>query len=119
MGRILKGYIFWSHERGSFHYDVMVTLILAFIFITPFVWNYGDRPQTATPALNSVLVHVSAPGIYVFDVPAVAVRSKTTPLEVQLQRKIEAVSGPMMITNYTPVKRTDGRITYYRVQAHR
>ena len=44
MGRILKSYLFWTYERGSFHYDVMVTLILAFIFVTPHVWNYGDHP---------------------------------------------------------------------------
>jgi len=37
MMRILRSYFFWTYERGSFHYDVMVTLILAFIFITPHV----------------------------------------------------------------------------------
>jgi len=45
MSRILRDYFFWTYERGSFHYDVMVTLILAFIFLTPRIWNYGDRPQ--------------------------------------------------------------------------
>lgn len=119
MWRTLKGYIFWTHARGSFHYDVMVTLILAFIFITPFVWHYGDRPQTATPAPTSVLVKVSGPGSYIFDVPAVAVRSKSASLRAQLQQKIEAVSGAVTVTSYEPVKRTDGRITYYRVTAHR
>lgn len=43
--RILKSYFYWTHPRGSFHYDVMVTLILIFIFVTPFVWNYGARPS--------------------------------------------------------------------------
>ena len=31
IGRTLKGYLFWTYTRGSFHYDIMVTLILAFI----------------------------------------------------------------------------------------
>ena len=33
--RTLKGYIFWTYDRGSFHYDVMVSLILLFIFVAP------------------------------------------------------------------------------------
>ena len=42
---LLKSYFYWTYPRGSFHYDVMVTLILIFIFVTPFVWNYGARPS--------------------------------------------------------------------------
>jgi len=44
---ILKSYFYWTYSRGSFHYDVMVTLILLFIFITPHVWNYGDKPSSS------------------------------------------------------------------------
>ena len=47
MKTILKSYLFWTYPRGSFHYDVMVTLILIFIFGSPFVINYRERPQQA------------------------------------------------------------------------
>ncbi len=51
VGQILKSYFYWTYPRGSFHYDVMVTLILLFIFITPRLWNYGDRlSKSAGPA---------------------------------------------------------------------
>ena len=43
--QILMSYFYWTYPRGSFHYDVMVTLILLFIFITPHLWNYGDKPS--------------------------------------------------------------------------
>jgi len=43
---ILKSYIYWTYKRGTFHYDVMVTLILLFIFVAPQLWNFGDRPST-------------------------------------------------------------------------
>ena len=33
--RTIRGYILWSYERGSLHYDIMVTLILLFIFVSP------------------------------------------------------------------------------------
>lgn len=45
MNRILKSYFYWTYPRGNFHYDVMVTLILAFIFVTPHLWDYGDKPS--------------------------------------------------------------------------
>ncbi len=28
MWNTIKSYIFWTHKRAGFHYDVMVTLIL-------------------------------------------------------------------------------------------
>jgi hypothetical protein len=35
--------IFWSYERGSWQYDVIVGAILAFIFLSPRAW-FNDRP---------------------------------------------------------------------------
>ena len=31
----IKRFVFWDHARGSLQYDLMVLLILAFIFLTP------------------------------------------------------------------------------------
>ena len=33
--RTIRDYIFWSYERGTIQYDVMVTLILLFVFLSP------------------------------------------------------------------------------------
>jgi hypothetical protein len=35
--------LFWTYERGTWQYDVMVALILAFIFFTPRDW-FHDQP---------------------------------------------------------------------------
>lgn len=35
--------VFWSYERGSWQYDLIVLAILAFIFLTPGLW-FRDRP---------------------------------------------------------------------------
>ena len=48
--RTLKGYLFWTYTRGSFHYDVMVTLILAFIFIAPHYIDFKDKPPSTRAA---------------------------------------------------------------------
>jgi hypothetical protein len=34
---------YWSYERGSWQYDIICAVILAFIFITPSSW-FHDRP---------------------------------------------------------------------------
>jgi len=36
--------IFWTYERGSWQYDVICAVILAFILLTPRAW-FNDRPS--------------------------------------------------------------------------
>ena len=58
MSRILKtirSYILWTYERGSMQYDVMVTLILLFIFVTPYWVNFKDKPIERTPHQTELL----------------------------------------------------------------
>lgn len=40
---ILARSVFWSYERGSWQYDLIVLFILAIIFLTPRSW-FSDRP---------------------------------------------------------------------------
>lgn len=40
----LRKFIFWEYPRASWQYDVMVSLILAFIFLTPRQW-FRDQPR--------------------------------------------------------------------------
>ena len=53
---ILKSYFYWTYPRGSFHYDVMVTLILVFIGVTPHLWTYGDKPTPVTALSHPIQV---------------------------------------------------------------
>ena len=63
MKSILKNYFYWTYPRGNFHYDVMVTLILLFMFVSPWVIDFKDRP-VETVALHSSEVLVKAPSGY-------------------------------------------------------
>src|SRR5258708_33049596 len=49
MGAI-KRFILWDFPRGSWQYDVMVGLILAFIFVTPKT-IFRDQPKPASVAI--------------------------------------------------------------------
>src|SRR6202035_814732 len=56
MNRILKSYFYWTYPRGNVHYDVMVSLILIFIFVTPQFWNFGDKPSKASGPAHPITV---------------------------------------------------------------
>ncbi len=43
----VKRYIFWDYRRGVWQYDVMVGLILAFIFVVPREW-FRDQPKASS-----------------------------------------------------------------------
>ena len=60
LGRAIYRCIFWAHERGSWQYDIMAILILAFIFLTPRHW-FGDMPTApaAEPSSGVVLLENS------------------------------------------------------------
>src|ERR1700685_425041 len=47
----LKRIILWDFPRASWQYDVIVGVILAFIFVTPFYVSFGDRPKAAGIAM--------------------------------------------------------------------
>ena len=40
----MKKYIFWEYARGSWQYDVIVGVIVAFLFLMPRDW-FRDQPR--------------------------------------------------------------------------
>ncbi len=63
--QILASYIYWTYPRGSFHYDIMVTLILLFIFVTPHLWDYGAKPPSVAGPLHAVQVVGAGRGVMI------------------------------------------------------
>lgn len=43
--RAIKNVILWNYKRTTWQYDVIVVLILAFIFFTPKSWFEGKQRQ--------------------------------------------------------------------------
>jgi len=56
----VKRFLFWDYPRAGWQYDVMVGLILAFIFLTPREW-FRDQPRA-----NSIVMLPSQHGETVF-----------------------------------------------------
>lgn len=118
--RTIRGFILWSHERGTVQYDVMVTLILLFVFFSPKVINFNDRPIERNPPSTAVLVYPDGAGGLIYQVDARAVRPGNDEfMRSQLLRVIEPISGEISISRYEPVKDKNGKIAAYKVWLER
>ena len=123
MPNILKSYFWWSYERGSFHYDVMVTLILLFLFLGPRFIDFKDRP-VETVAIHSSEVLVKEAGqsdgsprfIYQIraDMPGGPQVTQTEPERLDsILRVVEPISGEVSLERDEPVLDSHGKIVAY------
>jgi hypothetical protein len=118
--RTIRSYILWQHERGTLHYDIMVTLILIFVFFSPRVINFNDKPALRNPHLNDVVVTPDAQGGLLYQISA----STITPgddqaVQDQLLRIIKPISGDVAIVSYEAVKDGKGHVQTYKVLVKR
>jgi len=116
MWRTIRGYIFWSYERGSLHYDIMVTLILLFVFVSPHFINFKDKPVERNPHLTGVVVIPGAKGEFIYQIPGSAVNADAgQDVRRQLEQIIEPISGAVSITSVETVRDTSGHALSYKV----
>jgi len=70
VGRLFTGikrFILWDYPRATWQYDVMVGLILAFLFLTPREWF---RDQARIPRANKIAILQGPHGANVFWIEA-------------------------------------------------
>ena len=118
--RTIRSYVLWQHERGTLHYDIMVTLILIFVFFSPRVIDFNDKPAVRDPHLTDVVVTTDAQGGLLYQISA----SMITPgddqsVRGQLLRVIKPISGDVMIVKYEPVADGKGHVQTYKVLVKR
>lgn len=119
--RTIRGYILWSYERGTIHYDIMVTLILLFVFLTPYWINYKDKPIERNPHPLGVTVLPDTQGGFLYQIEGAAVTAKEdSAIRDQLLTVIEPIAGgAVSITKYETVRDRNGRILSYKVWVQR
>ncbi len=119
--KTLKSYLFWTYQRGSFHYDVMVTLILLFLFVSPRFINFHDRPEETTSRGHGVLVHAGPNGKFTFEVGAdqVPETSDANKLRTELESSIAPIAGAISIDRWQEQRDSSGRVESYKVWARR
>jgi hypothetical protein len=120
MFKLIRSYIFWAYERGSFHYDVMVTAILVFMFVSPHLIDFKDKP-VETVALHASEVLVREAGSsggssrFIYQVRADDMSGASTDVDrrAAILRVIEPISGEVSLERYEPVHDAQGKIIAY------
>jgi hypothetical protein len=120
--QILRSYFYWTYSRGSFHYDIMVTLILLFIFITPHLWDYGAKPSSVAASSYPFQVVPSGRGVIItMPASAVSVPAGASDREVKriLRKTVEPVTGDdVYVEQWETATDAQGNLTW-KVWAHR
>ena len=62
----LKRFVLWDYARATWQYDVMVAIILAFIFLTPRE-KFGDQPRIPRASNIAMLPAENGSSLYWID----------------------------------------------------
>src|SRR3990170_623444 len=110
--------LFWTYERGTWQYDVMVALILPFIFLTPRTW-FHDQPNL--PEASGVVLLSSNPHEKVYQLRAALLElEQETKAEDAIRKGAERVlqsytGKPVQITRIKPEMDARGEVVSYAV----
>ncbi len=118
--RTVKSYFLWTYDRGSFHYDVMVTLILVFIFVSPHFISFKDQPTASPRHPSGIMVTPNGNQGFVYQADAADVDAQDEAMvRANFLRLLKPMSGPVTIDRLEPVRDSAGHIVAYRAWAHR
>jgi hypothetical protein len=114
---MLKRFILWDYKRGSWQYDVMVGIILLFIFLTPKQW-FGDGPRI--PQTKGIAMLPAENGSWAFFVEPQQLGG--TPDNQRVARLTELVQKAtsdrkLTVTRVEPILDSDGELQTYMVFA--
>jgi len=116
---MLKRFIFWDYPRASWQYDVMVGLILAFIFLTPRDW-FRDQPRI--PKASNIALLPAEKGESVFfvntELLAGVADNQRVPRLTQILRT-QAADRRLEVTRIEPVLDSEGGLQGYMAFARR
>ncbi len=117
---LLHRYIFWTDERGSLHYDVMVTLILLFLFIAPHIIDFHDRPIPEIPARSHEVLIRSAGSAgghprFIYEIRADDLEGLRTDADLRsrVAAAVNNIAPGARVDRITPVKEPHGNIIAY------
>lgn len=126
--RAIGRVFFWSYERMTWQYDVMVALIVAFVLLTPRQW-FHDRPQ---PRATVQLVSQDTGNritTYRLDAGALGTSRQVNapgapPIETRahdvLRDSVSELKGTsFQVVRVDPKRASDGSVAYYDVTVQR
>lgn len=133
MRRLWRGIVstvFWSYERGSWPYDILVVAILIFVLATPRSW-FRDEPKQSLIATSNVHLVSADEGsrtrTYRLDAGALSREKRTTHPTPELEREAHDILGrtvvdlrdrTFQVVRIEPAVADDGSVLYYDVIVH-
>jgi hypothetical protein len=122
--------VFWSYERGSWPYDVMVIVIVLFVLATPSRW-FHDRPQVSASASSKVQFRSQDDSArthtYRLDASMLPPDKRTPNASPELERETHDILArsvddlsdeSFQVVRIEPVRGDDGSIISYDVTVH-
>lgn len=110
---MVKRFILWDFPRASWQYDVMVGIILAFIFFTPRDW-FRDQPRIPTASKIAVLPVEHGGNVFFLDPELLAgVAEAERPRKVAEILKTRAGVKRIEITRVEPIYDSEKEIKAY------
>lgn len=133
MSRVWQGVlrtVFWSYERGTWPYDVMVIAIVAFVLLTPRSW-FHDQPQSVDLGSSGVqMVSEDLAGhtrVYRLDAKVLAREKRRTKSSPELERETHDILSRKIpelqerifqVVQIDPVSDATGDVLYYDITTH-
>ena len=122
--------VFWSYERGSWPYDLLVVAIVAFVLLTPRSW-FHDQPRSSS-LINSGVQLVSQDSesqtrTYRIEAKVLAPEKRGLKPTPELEREThdildrtvnELQDHSFQVVQIDPVRGGDGSVLYYDVIVH-
>jgi len=121
---LIRSYLFWTYERGSIHYDVMVTLILVFLFVSPHFIDFHDKPVATVPLRDSEVLVKEAGSVggrarFIYEIRANDHTGAPNPNQTDTERRasilrmVEPISGEVTLDHYEPILDAKGNVVAY------
>lgn len=119
--------IFWSYERMTWQYDVMVAVIVLFVLVTPRHWFHDQPPSTAVDNTSIALVSEDASNhtrIYRLEGDAFPPGQRSAKSTPELERQTHDILGrtvgdlqgrTFQVVRIDPTLARDGSVQYYDV----
>lgn len=110
---MLKRFILWDFQRGSWQYDVMVGVIVGFIFLTPRAW-FRDQPRIPSARSIAMLPPENGSSAYWVDQLVLA----QTPESGRVAKAAEALrtytgNQRLSVSRVEPIRSSEGELLGY------
>jgi hypothetical protein len=128
--RFIARTVFWSYERGSWPYDVLVGVILIFVLFTPREWFHDRPPELEGSSSNVQLIAqdpVSRTRTYRLAATSLSRDKRTKNPTPELERETHDILGrtvdelrdtTFQVVRIDPGITSDGSVSYYDVSVH-